>query len=219
MDETPDSGTTDEAAALQTEDVQTEVEQSSDSSEPSGSPESEMQWYVLKVTSNREKTVKQALEKRIKREGLEEFFGEVLIPTRKIVDSKGGKKRTLEEKVFPGYMMIQMILNDDSWYLVRDTTGVGDFTGAVGEPTPMRPEEVDRMLGRRRDEESGDAEPTKVKIDFSVGEIVKIKDGPFESFEGTIEGVDDVHGKVVVLIEIFGRPTETELDYWQVEKV
>ena len=177
------------------------------------------QWFVLKVTSNREKTVKTSLERRIKREGMEELFGEIVIPTQKVIDPKGGKKRVIEQKLFPGYVMVQMRLTDESWYLVRDTTGVGDFTGAAGKPAAMSMEEVQRMLGIQDEEESGEAEPAKVKIDLPVGEVVKIKDGPFESFEGTVEGIDEQHGKVTVLIEIFGRPTPTDLEYWQVEKV
>ena len=183
-----------------------------------GDGELEMQWYVLKVTSNREKSVKASLERRIKREGMERFFGEIVIPTQKVVDAKGGKKRVVEQKRFPGYMMIQMHLNDESWHLVRDTSGVADFTGAAGKPIPMQAQEVERMLGTQQEEESGTG-PTKVKIDLSVGEIVKVKDGPFESFEGSVESIDETHGKITVLIEIFGRPTPTDLEYWQVEKV
>lgn len=183
-----------------------------------GDGESPMHWYVLKVTSNREKSVKASLERRIKREGMEEYFGEIVIPTQKIVDAKGGKKRVVEQKRFPGYMMIQMHLNDESWHLVRDTSGVADFTGAAGRPIAMQSHEVEQMLGTQQEEESG-AGPTKVKIDLEVGEIVKVKDGPFESFEGSVESIDETHGKITVLIEIFGRPTPTDLEYWQVEKV
>ena len=177
------------------------------------------EWFVLKVTSNREKTVKKSLETRIKREAMEDDFGEIVIPTQKVVDPKGGKKRVVEQKLFPGYMMIQMRLNDESWYLVRDTTGVGDFTGGAGKPEPMRPDEVDRMLGKVEELTDEEAEPAKMKIDLPVGETVKIKDGPFETFEGTVEATDELHGKVTVLIEIFGSPRPTEFEYWQVEKV
>lgn len=183
-----------------------------------GDGQEAMRWYVLKVTNNREKSVKASLERRIKREGMEEFFGEIVIPTQKIVDAKGGKKRVVEQKRFPGYMMIQMHLNDESWHLVRDTSGVADFTGAAGKPIAMRSHEVEQMLGTQQDEESG-AGPTKVKIDLEVGEVVKVKDGPFESFEGSVETIDETHGKITVLIEIFGRPTPTDLEYWQVEKL
>ena len=184
----------------------------------SGGDPPTMKWYVLKVTSNREKSVKASLERRIKREGMEEFFGEIVIPTQKVVDAKGGKKRVVEQKRFPGYMMIQMHLNDESWHLVRDTSGVADFTGAAGKPIAMEPHEVEKMLGTQHEEESGTG-PTKVKIDLAVGEMVKVKDGPFESFEGSVESIDETHGKITVLIEIFGRPTPTDLEYWQVEKV
>ena len=177
-----------------------------------------MEWYVLKVTSNRERTIKQTLERRIKREGMEEYFGDVVIPTQKVVDAKGGKKRITEQKRFPGYMMIQMHLTDESWHLVRDTSGVTDFTGAAGKPMAMLSREVEQMLGTQREEESG-KQPTRLKIDLETGEIVKVKDGPFESFEGTVESIDETHGKITVLIEIFGRPTPTDLEYWQVEKV
>ncbi len=173
-------------------------------------------WYVLKVSSNRERTIRESLLKRIKRDGQEEFFGDIIIPTEKVVETKGGKKKVTEHKLYPGYIMINMELNDESWYLVRDTNGVGDFTGAAGKPIPMAEDEINRMLGL---EDTKDDEPSKVKIDFTPGESVKIKDGTFESFEGSIEGIDEEHGKVTVLIEIFGRSTPVELEYWQVEKV
>ena len=176
-----------------------------------------MDWYVLKVQSNREKSIRDNLVRRIKREGLEEHFGEIVIPTEKVVDTKSGKKRVTERKLYPGYMMIQMILNEETWYLVRDTSGVGDFTGAAGKPMPMGEEEIKRMLGRAEAEET---EPAKLKIDLALGDTVKIKEGTFESFEGSIERIDEASGKITVLIEIFNRPTPIEdLDYWQVERV
>ncbi|MBV11707.1 transcription termination/antitermination protein NusG [Rubinisphaera sp.] len=187
---------------------------SRDDEAASGKPD--MLWYVLKVQSNRERTIRDALLRRIKRDHLEEYFGEIIIPTEKIVETKSGKKRVREQRLYPGYVMIQMILNDDSWYLVRDTGGVGDFTGSAGKPIPMREEEIIRMLGQ---EETKAEEPTKVKINLGVGDTVKIGEGTFESFEGSIEAIDDASGKISVLIEIFGRPTPVELEHWQVEKV
>lgn len=175
-----------------------------------------MQWYVLKVQSNREKSIKAALERRIRREGLEDLFGEIVIPTEKVAETKGGKKRVVERKLYPGYMMIQMILTDESWYLVRGTNGVGDFTGAAGKPSPMLDEEVESMLHRKKVE---DADVTKVRIDLALGEVVKIKEGGFESFEGTIDAVDEHSGKITVLVEIFGRPTPVELEHTQVERI
>ncbi len=182
--------------------------------EPTTEPEK--LWYVLKVQSNRERSIRESLIRRIKREGLEEFFGEVIIPTEKIVDTKGGKKRVTERKLFPGYIMVQMELNDETWYLVRDTSGVGDFTGSAGKPISMQEHEIARMLGKEEEEEV--ASP-RIKIDFSPGDIVKIKEGTFESFEGTIEEIDESSGKISVLIEIFNRTTPVELEYWQVESV
>jgi len=175
-----------------------------------------LQWYVLKVTTNREKSIRLALLRRIAREGLDELFTEVIIPTENVVETKAGKKRVSEQKLFPGYLFVQMVLNDETWYLVRGTSGIGDFTGAGGKPVAMSDEEVSRMLGK---EEEKAAEPARIKIDFSTGDVVKIKDGPFESFEGEIDEIDDASGKISVLIEIFGRHTPAELEYWQVEKV
>jgi transcriptional antiterminator NusG len=180
-------------------------------------PSEPMLWYVLKVQSNRERTIKDSLLRRIRRDGLERFFGEIVIPTEKVVETKNGKKRTTERKLYPGYIMVNMVLNDETWYLVRDTGGVGDFTGAAGKPLPMREEEINALLNRQSKTDEG--EPAKVKIAFARGDTVKIKEGTFESFEGSIEGVDEASGKVSVLIEIFGRSTPVELEHWQVERV
>lgn len=184
----------------------------------SGGPSAagEMLWYVLKVQTNRERTIRDALLKKIKLEELEDYFGEIVIPSEKVKDTRSGTAREQDRKLFPGYIMIQMILNDETWYLVRDTGGVGDFAGAAGKPLPMEQHEVDRMLGRIKDDTS--AVP-KVKIGFVPGDLVKIREGIFESFEGTVEGIDEHNGKVSVVIEIFGRSTPVELDHWQVESV
>ncbi|MGE3315674.1 MAG: transcription termination/antitermination protein NusG [Planctomycetaceae bacterium] len=185
-------------------------------SAPSVAGSGEMEWFVLKVQSNREKSIRDSLLRRIKREGLEDRFGEVIIPTEKVKETKAGKTRVMERKLYPGYIMIHMVLDDETWYLVRDTSGVGDFTGAAGKPIAMRVEEIDRMLGRQIDSV---VEPAKIKIDLAPGDAVKIKEGTFESFEGTIDKIDEEHGKITVLIEIFSRSTPVELEYWQVEKV
>lgn len=175
------------------------------------------QWYVLKVQSNRERTIRDSLVRRIRQEGLEEFFGEIVIPTEKVVETKSGKKRVSEQKLYPGYLMIQMELNDDTWYLVRSTSGVGDFTGSAGKPIPMQDAEIQKMLGREQSKK--EEAPLKVKMEFQSGDHVKIKEGAFESFEGTIEAIDDASGKITVLIQIFGRPTPVDLEYWQVERM
>ena len=175
-----------------------------------------MQWYVLKIQSNREKSIKEALERSIRRDSMQEYFGEIIIPTEKVAETKGGKKRVVTRKLYPGYIMIQMILNDDTWYLVRGTNGVGDFTGTAGKPLPMREDEIDSMLRRKSGD---DVEPTKVRIEFQPGEMVKIKEGGFESFEGTIDAIDEASGKITVLVDIFGRQVPVELEHSQVESV
>ena len=206
-----------EAEDEEGEDEEDEDEEDEDEEdEDEEDDESRLQWFVLKVTTNREKSIRQSLLRRIAREGLDEFFTEVIIPTENVVETKAGKKKVSEQKLFPGYLFVQMVLNDETWYLVRGTSGIGDFTGAGGKPVAMSDEEVSRMLGK---EEEKEAEPARIKIDFSAGDVVKIKDGPFESFEGEIDEIDEASGKISVLIEIFGRHTPAELEYWQVEKV
>jgi transcription termination/antitermination protein NusG len=189
-----------------------------DSDAPSDDSDA-MAWYVLKVQSNREKSIRQSLLRRIKRENLEEYFDEIVIPTEKVVETKGGKKKVREQKLFPGYMMIKMKLTDETWYLVRDTSGVGDFTGAAGKPIPMQEHEIKRMLGQPEEGQEETAPSPVVKFSVSVGDVVKVKEGPFESFEGTVDSLDEQSGKVKVMIEIFGRSTEVELEHWQVDKV
>jgi transcriptional antiterminator NusG len=178
-----------------------------------------LHWYVLKVQSNREKSIRDNLVRRIKRDGYSEYFGEIVIPTEKVVETKGGKRKIREQKLFPGYMMIQCRLTDETWFLVRDTSGVGDFTGAAGRPLPMQEHEIQRMLGAETvaGEEEKPHRPV-VKFSVAVGDVVKVKEGAFESFEGSVDSMDETTGKVKVIIEIFGRPTEVELEHWQVEK-
>lgn len=178
-------------------------------------------WYVLKVQSNRERSIKDSILRRIKMEDMGEFFGEIFIPTEKVVETKGGSRRVREQKLLPGYIMIEMDLNDESWHLVRSTSGVGDFTGAAGKPIPMADEEVRRWFGGEEVEaEKVEEKPRPVvKFDVAVGDHVKVKEGAFESFEGVVDSMDDLTGKLVVIIEIFGRSTDVELEHWQVEKV
>lgn len=188
----------------------------SSSSSEVASTENAMHWYVLKITSNREKSIRDNLLRRIRQEGLEQFFGEILIPTEKVVENKNGKKRVVEHKLYPGYLMVQMILNDDTWYIVRTTGGVGDFTGSAGKPTPMQDHEIARML--QKQEQKQESAAPAMKIEFAVGDIVKIKEGTFEGFEGPIDSIDEANGKINVLVEIFGRSTPVELEYWQAER-
>ncbi|WP_417847631.1 transcription termination/antitermination protein NusG [Thalassoglobus sp.] len=201
-----------------------EITSDIDNSEAGGASGQEKLWYVLKVQSNRERSIRDSIIRRIKMEGMEDYFGQVFIPTEKVVETKGGGRRVREQKLLPGYMMIEMALNDETWHLVRSTGGVGDFTGAAGKPIPMEEEEVRRWLGLdsadedKKQEDEKEARPV-VKFVVAVGEHVKVKEGAFENFEGVIDSMDEVTGKLKVMIEIFGRGTEVELEHWQVEKV
>jgi transcription termination/antitermination protein NusG len=206
-----------------TESSDSDAQQAGSPSDPaqgeSGGDDGGMAWYVLKVQSNREKSIRDSLRKRIKRENLDDCFEEIVIPTEKVVETKGGRKKVREQKLFPGYMMIKMRLTDETWYLVRDTSGVGDFTGAAGKPIPMQEHEIKRMLGQPEEGATAQAPTPVVKFSVAVGDVVKVKEGPFESFEGTVDSLDEQSGKIKVMIEIFGRSTEVELEHWQVEKV
>lgn len=173
-----------------------------------------MDWYILKVQSNRERSIADALRRKIAIEGLDEFFGDVVVPTEKITEFKGGKKKVVQRKLYPGYIVVHMHINDDTWFAVRETSGIGDFTGAGGKPTPMLPHEVSRII--QTDEEETDETP-KLDIKFAPGDSVKVKEGTFEGFEGEVNEIDPQSGKVKVLINIFGRSTPVELEYWQVE--
>lgn len=175
-----------------------------------------MDWYILKVQSNRERSIAAALERKVAIEGLDRFFGQILVPTEKVTEFKGGKKKVVERKVWPGYIAVEMHVNDDTWFAIRETSGIGDFTGAGGKPTPMAPQDVAKIL--HTEEEETDEAP-KLAIPFKEGDKVKVKEGNFESFEGDVSKIDEVHGKVTVMLSIFGRPTPVELEYWQVELV
>jgi transcriptional antiterminator NusG len=176
----------------------------------------EMDWYILKVQSNREKSITEALERRVKIAGLDEYFEQVVVPTEKVTEFKGGRKRVVNRKLYPGYILVHMHINDDTWFLVRETPGIGDFTGSGGKPTPMLAHEVQRIIVT--EEEQADEAP-KLKISFIVGDRVKINEGTFESFEGEVSSVDQTSGHITVMINIFGRSTPVELEYWQAEAV
>jgi transcriptional antiterminator NusG len=180
-------------------------------------PPPELVWYVLKVQSSREDTIRDALQKRVKIQGLQRYFGQIVVPTEKITEIRNNKKRIVEKKTYPGYIMVQMELNEKTWFVVRETPGVGDFVGAHGTPTKMTDAEVNQML--HQEEEKTTAEAPKVKIYVERGDRVKIKDGPFENFEGTVEEVIEGRGLVKVMLIIFNRPTPVDLEYWQVERI
>ena len=180
-------------------------------------PKSEkMDWYILKVQSNREESIREGLRRRVSIAGLDRYFGDIIIPTEKVTEFKGGKRKVFKRKLYPGYLVVQMEINEDTWFLVRETPGIGDFTGAAGHPTPMQAREVAAI--RAKQEEKTDEAP-KLKINFKVGDHVKIKEGTFENFEGEVANIDETNGRVTVLINIFGRSTPVDIEYWQVENV
>lgn len=173
----------------------------------------EAKWYVVHTQSGFEARAKQALEQRIKTLGFEDKIFEVVIPMRDTVVVKKGKKKTAKEKVFPGYLLIKMILDEDSWLMVRTTQGITGFIGAGNKPTPISEKEVEAI------KKFVEQEQPKFKAKFSVGEAIKITDGPFADFIGSIEAIDETRGKVRVLISVFGRETPVELDFLQVAKL
>jgi transcriptional antiterminator NusG len=179
-----------------------------------GEEEIRKEWYILKVQSNREESIKEGLMRRVRAAGLDRYFGECIVPTEMVSEFKGGKKRITKRKLYPGYLVVHMVINDDTWYLVRETTGIGDFTGSVGRPTPMLAQDVQKILAKS--EEKTDEAP-KLKISFKKGDRVKINEGTFENFEGDVDTIDEGNGRVSVMINIFGRSTPVELEYWQIE--
>ena len=179
-------------------------------------PKGDMQWYILKVQSNREDSIRETLQRRISLQGMEPFFGEVIVPKEQVTDFKGGKKRVVTRKLYPGYILVNMILNDETWYLVRETGGIGDFTGSAGRPSPMLPQDVAKLLHKA--EERTDDTP-RLKINFKKGDRVKINEGTFENFEGEVEQIDEANGRVTVMLSIFGRSTPVDIEYWQIEAV
>lgn len=182
---------------------------------PSTTPR-RFEWFVLRVQSGRERKVRDNLERRVKAAGLEEHVNNILVPTETVTEVKGGKKRVSKKKIFPGYVMVEMELTDDLWFLIRETTGIGDFVGGPGDPVPMEEHEVARILGDM--EKQAEEKPT-LKIDFVPGDTVKIKEGPFENFDAVVEEVIEAKGIVKVTVTIFGRATEVELEYWMVEAI
>jgi transcriptional antiterminator NusG len=173
-----------------------------------------MDWYILKVQSNRERSIAEALQRKFAIEGLSKYCDQVIVPTEKVTEFKGGKKKVVERKLYPGYIVVHMHINDDTWFAVRETSGVGDFTGAGGKPTPMLPHEVSRIIQTETEETE---ETPKLDIKFSEGDKVKVKEGNFENFEGEVGSIDEASGRVTVMINIFGRSTPVELEYWQIE--
>lgn len=176
------------------------------------------QWYVVKVQSGREESIKDAIERRVKIEGLQAHFGQIIIPVEKVTEMRNNKRVVKERKLFPGYLMVQVEYNDDIQYLFRETSGVGDFVGGTlnHPPQPMKEHEVERMLNKQGVPvtDGGISKPR-----FDRGDKVKVKDGTFSGMEGEVKELLEAKGAVRVVLTIFGRPVDVELEYWQVEQV
>lgn len=172
-------------------------------------------WYVIHTQTGAESKVKVNLLSRAEAGGLSSAIHQVFIPTEKVSEVKAGKKKISERKFFPGYILVQMELTDESWYLVRNTPGISGFVGSGRKPIPLSEAEVGQIL---RQQEEKTAKP-KPKVEFGVGESVRVKEGAFANFNGTIEDINPNRGKLRVLVSIFGRSTPVELEYWQVEKI
>ena len=192
---------------------------------PSNSPEPTrpgMKWYVLRVASNKEAQVCEALDRKVRIENLQDRVGRVLVPTAKEKRMKGGQVRIFEKKLYPGYVFVEMATEADGsipenvWFMVKETMGVGDFIGSDGKPTSMREHDVEKMLLATTKE---DEEATLQGLEFTKGDRVKIKEGSFQNFEGNVDSIDEAKGIVTVLLTIFGRATPVDVEYWQLEKL
>jgi transcriptional antiterminator NusG len=173
----------------------------------------ERRWYVIHTYSGYEEAVARNLKQRVESLGMEDKIFNVLVPKEKKIKIKNGKKEIVEEKIYPGYVLVEMIVTDDSWYVVRNTPNVTGFVGSGTTPIPVSPDEMKELLKRMEVKEP------QYKIEVKVGDLVKITDGPFKDFDGKVSEVDEERGKVKVLINMFGRDTPVELDYLQVKKL
>jgi transcriptional antiterminator NusG len=177
-----------------------------------GEPDDGRLWYVVHCYSGYENKVRHNLEQRIETMNMKDKIFDVVVPTEEEMEVRDGKRRTVERRVFPGYILVQMIMNEDSWYVVRNTPGVTGFVGMGNEPTPLRPEEVSQIIRRM------EAEAPRIKVTYRTGQKVRIIDGPFNDFIGTVDAIDMERAKVRVMVSFFGRETPVELDFLQVEK-
>lgn len=176
--------------------------------------DSNKKWYIINVQTGCEATAKSAIEERIRSNKWENLFGEILIPAENVVQLVKGQKQTKSRKFFPGYIFVNMVLNDETWHMVKNSSKVSGFVGGKTRPPEVPEHEVLRVTQQM----TVGAEKPRAKIKFTIGESVTVIDGPFSSFNGTVEEINEEKGKVKVLVSIFGRPTPVELDFIQVEK-
>jgi len=180
-----------------------------------------MQWYVLRVASNKEMHVKEALLQKVKQEGLSDIIGRIEVPVERVKRIRGNKQTIHMRKLYPGYAFMEMEPTEDgrvqekAWFLIKGTAGVGDFISTEGVPTPMRDTDVAKMLLEAERPE----EAPSIKVEFEKGDQIKIREGAFENFEGTVDSIDSERGIVKVIVTIFGRSTPLDIEYWQVEKI
>ncbi|MFP5412465.1 transcription termination/antitermination protein NusG [Zeimonas arvi] len=173
-------------------------------------------WYVVHAYSGMEKSVARALKERIDRAGMADKFGQILVPTEEVVEIKGGQRKTTERRFFPGYVLVEMEMDDDTWHLVKNTNKVTGFVGGAGNrPTPISDREVEKILTQMQE----GVEKPRPKTLFEVGEMVRVKEGPFTDFNGNVEEVNYEKSRLRVSVTIFGRATPVELEFGQVEKV
>ncbi len=180
-----------------------------------------MQWYVLRVAANKEEQVKEALSQKVQMENLGGIVGKVEVPVEKVKRIRGGKQTVHKRKLYPGYVFMQMEPAEDgrvpekAWFMIKETSGVGDFIGTEGIPTPMRDTDVAKMLLEAEKPE----EAPSIKVEFEKGDMIKIREGAFENFEGTVDSIDPARGIVQVIVTILGRSTPLDIEYWQIEKI
>ena len=177
------------------------------------------QWYVVQAYSGFEKNVQKALKERIAREGVENYFGQILVPVEEVVDIKNGRKTVSERKFFPGYVLVEMEMTDESWHLVKSTPRVNGFIGGTANrPLPISQREVDAIISQVSAVAGSEKKP-KPRVEFVVGQQIRVSEGPFSDFNGLVDVVDYERNKLRVLVQIFGRETPVELDFSQVEKI
>ncbi len=180
-----------------------------------------MQWYVLRVAANKEVQVKEALAQKVEREGLSDIVGRIEVPVERVKRIRGSKQTVHKRKLYPGYVFMEMEPTEDgrvkekAWFMIKETSGVGDFIGTEGIPTPMRDTDVAKMLLEAERPE----EAPSIRVEFEKGDMIKIREGAFENFEGTVDSIDSERGIVKVIVPVFGRPTPLDIEYWQIEKI
>lgn len=180
-----------------------------------------MQWYVLRVASNREEQVRETLVRKVQVEGVTDIIGRIMVPVEQVKRIRSGKQKVHKRKLYPGYVFMEMQMKEDgkvderAWFVIKETSGVGDFIGTEGVPTAMRDTDVAKMLQEAEKPE----ESPSIKVEFRKGDQVKIREGAFENFEGAVDSIDAERGIVRVIVTIFGRSTPLDIEYWQIEKI